>query len=211
MSLQDRLRSDRFRLSLIGWVALSLGILAFLLHAASWVRMPFTLSFVSLPGLVVLAVVLAYARRADDRVLLHRLKHGFWAGLIGTLVFYDGGRVLIQASGIWEYDAFRAMPIFGSLITERPPAAAASVIAGWIYHFWNGISFGMMYALMAAGRHWFWGFAWAMFLEMAMIYTYPVVFGVSRTNSGFVIISILGHALYGIVLGVWMQRVGAEP
>lgn len=191
----------------VGTVALSLGILAFVLDVAGWIRMPFTLTFVSLPGLLVVVVVAVYARRADEALVWGRLKHGLWAGLAGTLV-YDVVRGLVQLSGVFQYDAFRAIPLFGSLITGREPESSLAVLAGWVYHFWNGISFAVIYALNAAGKHWLWGLAWAMFLEAAMVLTYPIAFGVPRSDPGFLTISVLGHAAYGIVLGLWIQRLG---
>ncbi len=101
----------------VGTAALSLGILAFLLDAAGWIGMPFTLTFVSLPGLLVVVVLAVYARRADEALVWGRLKNGLWAGLAGTLV-YDALRGAVQLSGIFHYNAFRAIPLFGSLMTE---------------------------------------------------------------------------------------------
>ena len=191
----------------VGTVALSLGILAFLLDVAGWIRMPFTLTFVSLPGLLVVVVLAVYTRRADETLVWSRLKHGLAAGLAGTVV-YDALRGAVQLSGLFSYNAFRAIPLFGSLITGLEPASVPAALAGWAYHFWNGISFAMMYALNAAGRPCLWGLAWAMFLEAAMVLTYPVAFGVPRSDAGFLSISFIGHAAYGIVLGLWIQRLG---
>src|SRR3970282_265862 len=40
------------------------------------------------------------------------------------------------------------MPLFGQLITGLPPSDGRALAAGWAYHFWNGLSFGKVYALL---------------------------------------------------------------
>ena len=48
----------------------------------------------------------------------------------------------------------RIIVAFGVLITGRPESDPAAVAAGWIYHFWNGISFATMYVLIAGRGRW---------------------------------------------------------
>ena len=51
--------------------------------------------------------------------------------------------------------------------------ASAAIFAGWLYHFWNGFNFAIIYALVAGPRRWYWGVAWAMMLEIGMLLSYP--------------------------------------
>ncbi len=185
--------------------ASGMGISAFLLDVAGVIAMPWTLSFVSFPALLAVLGIGVWAQRVERYRFLNRLVVGFAAGLIGTLV-YDLVRIAAQASMLFDYNAFTAIHIFGSLILDRPETALDARIAGWTYHFWNGISFGVIYALIAGSAKWYWGLAWGMMLEVIMIGVYPVAFSVQRTDPAFLSISLIGHAAYGVVLGALCSR-----
>ena len=113
--------------------------------------------------------------------------------MIATLA-YDGVRWAIQETAPLDYDGFRSINIFGSLILGKPESALDARIAGWTYHFWNGISFCVMYALVAGPARWYWGLAWGMALEMMMISIYPVAFAIQRSDPAFLAISMTGNA-----------------
>lgn len=181
------------------------GIGAFLLDVAGIVAMPWTISFVSLPALVVVVAIGVWAQRVARQPFFNRLAVGVIAGFIATLA-YDGVRWAIQETAPLDYDGFRSISIFGSLILSKPETALDARIAGWTYHFWNGISFGVMYALVAGPARWYWGLAWGMALEMMMIGIYPVAFAIQRSDPAFLAISMTGHAAYGAVLGLLAER-----
>ena len=181
------------------------GIGAFLLDVAGIVAMPWTISFVSLPALVVVVAIGVWAQRVARQPFFNRLAVGVIAGFIATLA-YDGVRLAIQETAPLDYDGFRSINIFGSLILSKPETALDARIAGWTYHFWNGISFGVMYALVAGPARWYWGLAWGMALEMMMIGIYPVAFAIQRSDPAFLAISMTGHAAYGAVLGLLAER-----
>lgn len=167
--------------------------------------MPAAVSFVAVPGGLGLAILGVVARKRHQQQFLRLLVLGTWAGLLGTCA-YDGWRWLAQSSGWFSYDGFRAIPIFGSLMLGLPAHDLAAQLAGWFYHFWNGISFGIFYALIAGSARWFWGLAWGMSLEGLMILSYPALFGVPLSNVSFWVISLSGHAVYGTILGLLVQR-----
>ena len=181
------------------------GIGAFLLDVAGIVAMPWTISFVSLPALVVVVAIGVWAQRVARQPFFNRLAVGVIAGFIATLA-YDGVRWAIQETAPLDYDGFRSISIFGSLILSKPETALDARIAGRTYHFWNGISFGVMYALVAGPARWYWGLAWGMALEMMMIGIYPVAFAIQRSDPAFLAISMTGHAAYGAVLGLLAER-----
>ena len=198
-----RLSDPALMLLVVGCTAAGIG--AFLLDVAGIVRMPWTLSFVSLPALVVVIAVAVWARRVAREPFFNRLVVGLVAGFIATLA-YDGVRWAIQETAPLDYDGFRSISIFGSLILSKPESALDARIAGWTYHFWNGISFGVMYALVAGPARWYWGLAWGMALELMMISIYPVAFAIQRSDPAFLAISMTGHAAYGAVLGLLAER-----
>ncbi len=170
--------------------------------------MPAAVSFIAVPGGLGLAILGVIAKKRQVQLFLHLLKVGAWAGLLATGA-YDGSRWLVQSTGWFSYDGFRAIPIFGSLMLGLPAETLQAQTAGWFYHFWNGISFAIFYALVAGPVRWPWGLAWGMTLEGLMILSYPMLFGVPLSNFGFWAISLGGHAVYGTVLGLLVQRYGA--
>lgn len=188
----------------LGTAAALSSIAALLLEAVHWVRMPFTVTFVSLPGLVLLICMTVWAGRTDRRLLYNRLLVGGAAGAVG-LVAYDLIRLAVQDLLPVGFDAFYSLRVFGTLMTGRPIGSDAALAAGWAYHISNGITFGVIYALLAGPARWWWGLAWGSILEIGMIAVYPAVFLPSVTR-GFLLVSVVGHAVFGAIVGLLCQQ-----
>jgi hypothetical protein len=107
---------------------------------------------------------------------------------------------------------FKVFPIFGQMILgqdiEQPPTLAAHVL-GWIYHFSNGVTFGVMYMALigdARRRTWLWAIALAVGIEIGMLVTpYASLFAIKMTAL-FVAVTLLAHMIFGIVLGLLARR-----
>jgi threonine/homoserine/homoserine lactone efflux protein len=86
-------------------------------------------------------------------------------------------------------------------------------VVGLIYHFSNGITFGVMYMAIigdATRRSWWWGVALAVGLELAMLFTpYTSFFGISPVMR-FVIVTLSAHLIFGVTLGQWAHRQSAR-
>ena len=136
-------------------------------------------------------------------MFLNRLIVGFVAGLIATLV-YDGIRFLIQLIFAPGINLFLAMTQFGLFITGQQNPTLLSEIIGWAYQFWNGFTFAIMYTLIIGKGKWYYGVAWAMVLELAMVLLYPTYMNVNF-SSEFLSVSVVGHIGYGCVLG-WLAN-----
>lgn len=195
---------QRLRLWGAALALVSLG--ALVSHALGWLPMVYFLTFFGVPSLLLLFLMAAYARRIDARVFLNCLAVGVVGGLIGTLM-YDGVRGLLQVSQIFDYNGFKAIHIFGSWITGRPVGTAEAAWAGWIYHFWNGLSFGVFYTLMFGRRHWTIGIAYGLVMEAGMLGLFPMFLTVSN-QFDFIMLSLIGHVFYGLGLGLYAQRFG---
>jgi hypothetical protein len=83
---------------------------------------------------------------------------------------------------------------------------------GWIYHFSNGMTFGIMYLALigeAARRSWLWAVVFAVVLELGMLLTpYPAVFAI-RVTAPFVVVTLAAHVVFGVALGLsarWLWR-----
>ncbi|HEY2882602.1 MAG TPA: hypothetical protein VGJ15_09220 [Pirellulales bacterium] len=115
---------------------------------------------------------------------------------------------------------FKVFPRFGALILGQPfdattPDSQFTLMAhlvGWVYHFSNGITFGVMYVALigdALRRSWLWAVIFAAGLELAMLFTpYTTFFGI-HLSTKFVVATLTAHVIFGIVLGLlarWFER-----
>jgi hypothetical protein len=165
--------------------------------------------FVVFPASAFVVLLAFVGRGRADRAGLFsdRLVAGAAFGLVATLV-YDAARPLLVTGFGLDFNPYRAHPIFGSLITGRPSTDGVAVAVGWAYHFWNGISFGMMFALLRPRGRWLAGLLWAETLQLFMMALYPRFLEVRLEDPGFLFTGLIGHGLYGIVLGTLLARWG---
>jgi hypothetical protein len=182
--------------------AAATSIAALLLQLTGVIRMPYTLSFVTAPGMIFLLSVQIRAGRVHRPVIVNRLRVGFVAGLIG-LVVYNAARWVVAALLSLKTSPFYSIHIFGALITGKPADTTAATIAGWLYHISNGVTFAIMYTLIAGPARWWFGLLWGLLLESAMLIIYPSS-AILRPPAlaPFVVVSLISHALYGATVGV---------
>ena len=160
-------------------------------------------------ALAAIALVAIMVRaRGSYQPFFNRFLVGITSGLVATLV-YDASRWLLRSAFSISFDPFGAHPVFGKLMLGIPETEPTAIVSGWIYHFYNGIAFGLMYALIAGPAPWPWAVAWSFALELAMMASYPELMGVRLADPGFLFLSISGHLLWGITLGVMVQRYAA--
>jgi hypothetical protein len=179
---------------------------AVLAHAFGPLPLSFSAPFVVLPAAALLAG-LALLRRGRYRQLRGLadllLRGGAW-GLAATLL-YDAVRPAIRLVFGYAYDPYRAMPIFGQLITGQADTPLA-LAAGWTYHFWNGISFGMIFALLRPRGGALAGLAWGLGLQVLMMVTYPTLLRIRLEDPGFLVSGLVGHGVWGLALGAGLRR-----
>jgi hypothetical protein len=193
--------------SLLVWVAVACAGFsgaALLLHAAGWLPMYFLINVLGAPSLALLLALGALAYRIEQYVFLNRLVWGAVAGLGATLA-YDLIRLGLLTAGLIHFNPFLSHPAFGRLITGLAETTPTAIEVGWAYHFWNGIGFGIMYALVAGRSHWLYGLGWAAVLEIAWLTALPSVLSL-HLNGEYLAASAIGHGAYGVVLGVACQR-----
>lgn len=156
---------------------------------------------VALPCTISMVGVWAWARKLDGRVLADALRIGFVGGLVATIA-YDVARLPFHLIG---QRVFAPISAYGVWLLDADSSSRFSEVVGWCYHFWNGASFGIMYALYMKGRHWGWAIVWACFLEtVALLSPFGRVFSLSG-NYYAIGIAYLGHVAYGIPLGKLVQ------
>lgn len=182
---------------------------AVIAHAFGPVGMRYSAPFVVLPAAFILVALILYSRGRSGQVavLSDRLVAGALWGFLAT-VAYDAIRPIVVWALGFSTDPFKAIPIFGALILDRPAQEGAAIALGWVYHFWNGITFGMMFALVRPRGGWLAGLVWGLSLELFMLAVYPTFIGIRLSDPAFFVTSFVGHATWGLVLGAGLSRWG---
>jgi hypothetical protein len=179
----------------------------------------FTL-FIFLPALVILLGFAVFDRVQGDGMLWRAVLIGFIGGLLAA-VAYDVFRLPFVFAKEWgiasivpPMNLFKVFPRFGAMVLGQPIEQShysmTTQIVGWIYHFSNGATFGVMYIAMIGNptrRHWVWAVAMALALEIGMLLTpYPQVFNIPVTTR-FVAVTVAAHAIFGVGLGLTVRAI----
>src|SRR5215467_8028132 len=193
-----------FGLRVAAFVCASISLFALLAHVFGILSMDWFLGFVGVPSLLLLFALAALARWLNQRVVLTALLVGLIGGFLAT-VAYDVVRLAMRSTGLFHYDGFKAIYLFGSWISRTPVTTKQSAVAGWTYHYWNGLSFGILYMLTFGRARWWIGVLYGLFMEACMLGLFPFFILISDKVS-FVVLSLVGHMFYGAVLGLVGQR-----
>jgi len=158
-------------------------------------------------------------RARGDRRLWRAVVVGSIAGFLAA-VAYDVFRLPFVYSREWglsdiipPLQLFKVFPRFGAMILGEPvdqrEYSSAAHTIGWVYHFSNGVTFGVMYMAIvgdAGRRSWLWGVVIAMGLELAMLTTpYPEFFRIPVT-AVFVTVTLAAHLVFGASLGLTARQ-----
>jgi len=143
---------------------------AILAHTFGSLPMAFTVPFVVMPSAIILgsAVLLGRGLIARLHVLAVLLIVGTSAGAVATAA-YDLARAVLRLALGFSFNPFGAIPIFGQLMTGFSPSHPIALVAGSIYHLWNGISFGIMFALFKPRGGALAGLTWGLMLAGLML------------------------------------------
>jgi hypothetical protein len=214
--------------AMLRWTALGRAVVFFLAATSIWCLladfyhlMPmrsFTLCIFG-PALAVLGAITLIDWRFGDGRLARGVAVGAIAGFLAA-VAYDVFRLPFVYSRAWGLASvvppmplFKVFPRFGAMILGQPIEqehySTAAQVIGWVYHFSNGVTFGVMYTALigdARRRSWMWGVLMAVGIELAMLYTpYPGVFGIA-IGAAFVAVTMAAHAIFGAVMGRTTRR-----
>jgi hypothetical protein len=178
--------------------------------------------WILIPAAAILIALAVMDRIKGDRLLWQGVLIGAVAGFFAA-VAYDVFRLPFVFSREWHLTSvvppmnlFKVFPRFGAMILGQPVEQASYSLAahliGWIYHFSNGITFGVMYtALIGDGRRrsWWWAVLMAVVLELAMLFTpYTRFFSIPLTGF-FVAVTLTAHIVFGVGMGLvtkWLSE-----
>lgn len=92
---------------------------------------------------------------------------------------------------------------------HAPPDA---FVVGALWHFWNGATFGIIYALIIGKGRWWYGVIWAFIIEIVMMIAPYLIamkgpFGINHMDGyNLFVITLCAHLVFGAVLGVLIQK-----
>ena len=198
-------------IALSGVILLCVGVSPniFVAAQAGYANMETLALLLLLPSLGVLAATLGLALWRGHRRLSNRVLAGLVAGVIGT--------VGLEAVRITSFRVFNGMPgdmpqLLGVLLLNRfmEGPSTFSTILGYLYHFWNGACFGIIFAIILGKRHWFWGTIYGLlvgtgFLLSPATTALGVGFFASQMPAMQVTVG-LAHLVFGTILGLLCSR-----
>lgn len=85
-------------------------------------------------------------------------------------------------------------------------------MAGALWHFWNGATFGIIYTLFIGKGKWWYGMIWAFIIEIGMMLApYLIImkgpFGIEHMDGyNLFVITLIAHLAFGAVLGILVQK-----
>ncbi len=85
-------------------------------------------------------------------------------------------------------------------------------MVGALWHFWNGATFGIIYAIIIGKGKWWYGMIWAFIIEIAMMLAPYLImmkgpFGIEHMNGyNLFAITMVAHLAFGAVLGILVQK-----
>ncbi len=188
---------------IVAVVTASLSGIVILLHALGWVTLTYTVRLLAPLTAFVFIALLVRVRRGSEEVLLNRMAAGLLAGAVGLLA-YDLIRLAFLVVHL-PFNPFRPIEVYGLLILDRYQDTTLTRTVGWAFHIWNGLAFALMYTLSFGRGRLGWALAWSMTLEVAMLASYPSLFGIIR-DWAFVGVTMAGHTGYGIGLHMAARR-----
>ena len=182
----------------------------------------FTL-YMEIPATALLILVAFIDLVKGDRRLWRAVVIGAIGGLLASFAYdlYRLPWVIMAIDKIGpmclRLPLYKVFPQFGAMILGQPYTLhqtdsqykLLTHVVGWLYHFSNGVTFGIMYMALIgdpAKRNWIWAIVLAVGLELAMLFTpYTSFFGIGLTER-FVVATLTAHLLFGTVLGLFARR-----
>ncbi len=193
---------DHFKLRVACALACVPSAGSLLLKVYGVAEMHYSVPFLFLPCAVFLLAVWRFGRSWGAAEVSDALALGALAGLFATFA-YDLVRVPFMLAGV---HVFMSIDAYGVWIADAPRSSGLTDVLGWSYHFSNGITFGIIYALFMRGRHWLWAVLYALALEtINLMSPFMEIFRLSSNYFGIFIL-YLGHVAYGIPLGLMTQH-----
>lgn len=175
-------------------------------------------NFLYAPSIVLVFVLLIYARGKYPR-LANRIVAGLISGAIATI-----GLEAVRQPGVFSHILPMDEPTTLGLVLitakdmhhvemmmhDKHPIALGIVLAGYLWHFWNGGTFGVVYTLLFGKAQWFYGLVWGFLIEVGMMTLPPMTMmgGLFMLKMGYgpFAVTLVAHLVWGTILGLLAHR-----
>ncbi|MFQ5782104.1 MAG: hypothetical protein ACE5GR_03495 [Nitrosopumilus sp.] len=182
-----------------------------------------------IPSVIIIFAIGILSRSKFPR-LTSRIFKGMAAGAIASIAL-EAIRIPAYMFAKWmPMDSMISLP--GLLLTEKITALSQvkqtiiqsglpmnlyhapfdAFIAGGLWHFWNGATFGIIYALIIGKGRWWYGMIWAVIIEMVMMVAPYLImmkgpFGIQYMDGyNIFVITMIAHVVFGAILGIIVQK-----
>ena len=196
---------------------------AYVVSGMKLTALPHLVRAAVIPAVVVVVAVVIYGSLTGRRTLVRTILLASLAGVLATagldivrlpstwvgyLPMDEGAEIGMMLSGEPMNDHMGA-PVSGATPMPEGPmhekASLSTLVRGYLYHYGNGISFALIFALLFGGAPWWVGVLYAVFfVDVGMMVAMPMM-GMPLRASGWVA-ALLAHVAYGAVLGVLLSR-----
>jgi hypothetical protein len=168
--------------------------------------------FLILPSAVLLIAAM-FALKSREPEIASRLRRGAIAGALATVALeairYTGFRLGYMPGNLPE--------LMGVLLANRFALGPStwSTVLGFIYHFWNGACFGMIFALLFFRRPVWWAAAYGILIGFGFLLS-PVVQSLGVGFMGrdfgwhFAATVLVAHLAFGTALGFLLRVSGSN-
>ncbi len=175
---------------------------------AGLAKMSFLGTHVLVPSILLLIVVLVVSAARHHARLTNRILAGAAAGFVATL-----GLEVVRATSFHLGGMPGDMPeLLGVLLTNRfmlGPSAFSNTV-GYLYHFWNGVSFGIIFAVLFGRKRIIWALIYAQLIGIGFLLSPAVkAMGIGFMGSqmpAMPLTVVLAHLAFGLILGASGKR-----
>jgi len=174
---------------------------------AGYANMSYLVTRLLVPSIAILVVLWAASLVRGHARVARRLLVGAVAGIAAT-VGLEAVRITSFHFGGMPGDLPRLM---GVLLTDRlmlGPSPLSDAL-GWLYHFWNGASFGIIFAVILGRRSSAWAIGFGQLIGIGFLLSPAVkALGIGFMGSDMPTMPltvVLAHLVYGLILG-WLTR-----
>ena len=169
--------------------------------------------WVLIPAVLLLFAVLGAAAASGERRLVNRMLAGGLAGGLATIALE-----IVRSTGFHLGQMPGSMPeLAGVLLTNRFMLGPSlwSDVAGWAYHYWNGVCFGLIFAVIFGRKPLWVALGYGVFLAVGFLVSPAVTaLGVGfmgHNLPGMPVTVLLAHLAYATVLGLLVRRWVRQP
>lgn len=196
---------------ILGLLALGLAGAApnlFPLAQAGIIKLSVSGKFILLPSVAALIIIFLIARAQGHATLTRRMLVGAGSGLFATLGLEVVRMISFRLGGM-PGDMPR---LLGVLLTDRfmvGPSPLSDTL-GWLYHFWNGVAFGLVFVLILGRRSLVWTLIYGQLIGLGFLAS-PAVKSMGIGTLGLdmpamPLTVILAHLVFGILLWLGLRR-----